>query len=78
MPYNSGYLELNEGDFTMKHLDCSGQMVSSCGGLSLFCSSHPKRFLYVGNHVTMQYKSLPFSIVEKELFPSSYCFHFLH
>ncbi|XP_028126465.1 uncharacterized protein LOC114323169 isoform X4 [Camellia sinensis] len=70
MPYNSGYLELNEGDFKMKHLDCSGQMVSSCGGVSLFCSSHPKRFLCVGNHVTMQYKSLPFAIVEEELFPS--------
>ncbi|KAI8026401.1 hypothetical protein LOK49_LG02G00693 [Camellia lanceoleosa] len=45
-------------------------MVSSSGGLSLFCGSHPQKFLYVGNYVTMQYESLPFPIAADELFPA--------
>ncbi|XP_028099939.1 putative F-box protein At3g52320 isoform X1 [Camellia sinensis] len=71
-PYPAHFLELKGGEFKETSLNryFPGQMVSSSGGLSLFCGSHPQKFLYVGNYVTMQYESLPFPIAANELFPA--------
>ncbi|CAL5329050.1 unnamed protein product [Camellia sinensis] len=71
-PYPAHFLELKGGEFKETSLNryFPGQMVSSSGGLSLFYGSHPQKFLYVGNYVTMQYESLPFPIAANELFPA--------
>ncbi|KAL6981729.1 hypothetical protein U1Q18_023352 [Sarracenia purpurea var. burkii] len=71
-PYDARFLEFKDGNFKVTPLNCyfPGQMVSSCGGMSLFCGSHPQSFLYVGNSLTMQYSSLPFPIAANELFPA--------
>lgn len=50
----------------MTYTYCPGQMISSSRGLSLFFNLFVDRFLFVGSHVTMQYKYLPLPIVNGE------------
>ncbi|CAL5340265.1 unnamed protein product [Camellia sinensis] len=56
----------------MAYTYCPGQMISSSRGLSLFFNLFVDRFLFVGSHVTMQYKYLPLPIVNGECLFSSH------